>query len=112
MFDYKKFGFIEDNDKSKMIGILKDKISLKHVSIDAYISSPYALILRSAEDSLEVDVQNERVIARRCGKDRTNVINVPMDCIDNVYFKFTEDCKCRMVFSVQNINYSVWAQVC
>lgn len=112
MFDYEKYGFISDNDKSKITGILKNKINLEHVSIDAYISDPYALILRSAEDSLEADLQNERVIVRRRGKDRTNIMNVPIENVTNVHFKFTEDCKCRMVFSVRNISYNVIASVC
>ena len=112
MFDYEKYGFISDYDKSKIIDMLKDKINLEHVSIDAYISNPYALILRSAEDSLEADMQNGRVIVRRRGKDRTNIMNVPIESVGNIYFKFTEDCKCRMFFAVKDINYSVMANVC
>lgn len=112
MFDYKQNGFISDYDKSKIIGVLKNKINLNDVHIDAYTANPYALILRSAEDSLEADIQNERIVVRRRGEDRTSIMNVPIDSIGNVYFKFTEDCKCRMFFSVQNISYSVLADVC
>lgn len=112
MFDYEKYGYTKDNDKSKIICILKDKIDLETVSIDAYLAKPYTLILRSAEDSLTADMENERVVVKRNGKDRTSIMNVPIENVDNIYFKFTEDSKCRMFFTVRNICYSVMANVC
>lgn len=112
MFDYEKYGFIEDTDKTEIARILKEEISLRSVYIDAYLDNPYMLILRSAEDSLIADMVNERVVVKRRGKGGANIMNVPIDKVDNVYLKFTEDCKCRMFFTVRNICYSVMADVC
>lgn len=112
MFDYEKYGYIKDKDKSKITRVLKDKIELETVSIDAYLADPYMLILRSAEDSLTADIEDERVIVKRNGKDNTNIMNLPIRSVDNVYFKFTDDSKCRMFFTIKNICYSVMADVC
>lgn len=112
MFDYEEHGFIADNDKSKIKSILKNKIKLDSVCIDAYLINPYMLVLRSAEDSLAANIKGDRVIVRRRGEDRTSIMNVPIENVDNVYFKFTEDCKCRLFFTVRNVNYSVMADVC
>lgn len=112
MFDFEKYGFIADNDKDKIANILKNKIKLNDVYIDAYVPKPYALILRSEENSLAVMMKGDRVLVRRRGEDRTSIMNVPLSDIDNIYFKFTEDCKCRMFFTVRNINYSIMADVC
>jgi len=111
MFDYEKHGYIKDNDKSKITSILKDRINLEDVCIDAYLSNPYMLILRSSEDSLSADIQNERVVVKRRGEGGANIMNVPIENVDNLHFKFTEDLKCRLFFTVRNVNYSVTGNV-
>lgn len=85
---------------------------LANVSIDAYMLNPYIFVLRSTEKSLTAYIDDERIIMRRNGKHKTTVVNVPCDSVEDVRVKLTEDYKYRVSFNVNNVCYSVFAEVC
>ena len=99
-------------DKSEIIDILRDDLHLANVSIDAYMLNPYIFVLRSTEKSLTAYVDDERIIMRRNDKHKTNVVNIPCDSVEDVRVKLTEDYKYRVSFNVNNVCYSVFAEVC
>lgn len=103
---------LDHTDKSIIMDVLKDSMRLRAVSIDAYMTDPYIFVLRSTENSLVAAVENDRIILRRNDEHKTSVMNVPCNCVRDIQYKLMEDCKCRLLFSVSNIWYSVFAELC
>lgn len=111
MFDYERYGF-KCGGKSELGKILENKLNLKSVHIDTYIASPYIFLLRSAENKVTAAIENDRVVIRRNDRNNTTISNVPFDVVEDVRFKFMEDCRFQAFFTIFNICYRIIAEVC
>ena len=111
MLDYERYGF-KDGGKSELGKILRNNLNLRSVHIDTYIANPYIFLLRSVEGGVTAAIEDDRVVVRKDDSDKTTVSNIPFDVVENVKFKFMEDCRFQMFFTVCNICYRVIAELC
>ena len=106
------FGFIKENDSTRLKEMIKNKDKLKEVHIDVYQENPlqysnsFMLLLRASENNASILVDNDRLIFKRNDKQGTHFMNVLISKITECFSKICEDYS-EFILNIQNIYYRV-----
>lgn len=108
-----KFGLTKDENNLKLKEVLKHDFKLNEIHIDVYsdnplISSttPFMLLLRTIENNVIVDNDNERLILKRNDMYQTYFLNILFSTITECYYK-NSDGFSEFILNIQNIYYRV-----
>lgn len=107
-----KFGFVKEEDNSRLIEMIKNKTKLKEVHIDTYpdnpftSSEPHMLLLRTVEKEAWILVEDDRLIFKRSDAYETLFVNVLISKIKECFSKITDDYS-EYILNVQNIYYRI-----
>lgn len=107
-----KFGFVKDENNLKLKEVLKNNIKLKEVHIDIYPENPlisptsFMLLLRTIEKDAIIYNDNNRLILKKCDKNKTHIINVLFSKITECFSK-TTDSYFEFILNIQNIWYKI-----
>lgn len=108
MNELEKYGFVADKNKVELNHVLNNGVFSK-VHIDLYISSPYMLLSRIVDKDVESSIENNRTIIKR--KDKTVLIDILLECIDECFVKKYSDILYSFVFKIHNICYKLLVAV-
>ena len=109
-----KFGFIKDENNTKLNEIFKDNIKLKEIHIDVYptnplisSSTPFTLLLRTIEKKMIVKNSGNRLVLKKV-VDRydTYFMNVLLSDITECYYNGS-DGYYEFILNIQNIYYRI-----
>ena len=112
-----KFGFIKEDNDSRLRQMIDSKDKLKEVQIkemyiDTYSENPFAspssfsLLLRTSEKNATISVNEDRLIFKRNDKHGTHFMNVLISKISECYSKIGEDYS-EFILNIQNIYYKI-----
>lgn len=113
--DMIKFGFIEDENNSKLKEVFKNASVFKEIHMDIYnanpiVSSlePFMLLLRTIEKNAKVKIDDEenRLILSRNDRFGTYFINVLFSQIQECYYKYNY-ISVEFILNIQNIWYRI-----
>lgn len=106
-----KFGLIEN--KLKLKEMFKDNTKLKEIHIDIYpdnpliaSSMPFILLLRTIEERVMVENNDDRFIIKRNDRFNTHIINILFSEIEECYYKILDRCF-EFILKIQNIYYRI-----
>lgn len=106
------FGFIKDENNLRLKEVLKDNVKLKEVYIDIYPENPlispisFMLLLRTIEKDVTIYNDNNRLILKKCDKNKTHIVNILFSKITECFFKIT-DSHSEFILNIQNIYYKI-----
>ena len=107
-----KYGFVNEEDYSKLIEIIRNTNRLREVHIDAYPENPlfssdsHMLLLRTVEKNARILVEDDRLILKRDDIYGTYFVNVLISKIKECFSKMTGDCD-EYILNIQNIYYKI-----
>lgn len=107
-----KFGFIKDENNSRLKEVFQSNSKLKEVYIDIYPSNPmvssndFELLLRAQDDNVVTLNDNNRLILKKCNKYETHILNILFSSIYDCYVKGDVN-YCELILNVQNIYYKI-----
>ena len=107
-----KFGFVKDENNSKLKEVLKDNEKLKEVHIDIYsenplISSvPFMLLLRTSEKDAMVSNDGDRVILKKNDGYETHFMNVLFSKMSESFINISDGYS-ESIVKIQNIYYRI-----
>lgn len=101
------YGFVRDKDLSELNGIIGRRV-FERLHIDTYLEKPYALLLRSIENSAVASIVKDRIVIHKNDRSNTSILNIPIVSIDNCLTKWYGDSKCEVMFTVHNITYKIF----
>lgn len=107
-----KFGFIKEDNNSRLIEMIKNKTNLKEVHIDTYPENPLScsssntLLLRTTEKNASVLIEGGRLIFKKNDAYETLFVNVLISKIKECFFKMSDDYS-ELILNVQNIYYRI-----
>lgn len=107
-----KFGFVKEEDDSRLVEMIKNKTKIKEVHIDTYpenpliSSSPFVLLLRASEKNVVITIEDERLIFKKGDKYETYFMNVLISRITECFSKICEDYS-EFILNIQNIYYRI-----
>lgn len=109
-----KFGLTKDVDNLKLKEVLKHDFKLNEIHIDVYLdnplissTNPFMLLLRTIENNVIVDNDNERLILKRNDMYQTYLLNILFSTITECYYKKSSECCSEFILNVQNIYYRI-----
>ena len=109
-----KFGFVKDENNTKLNEVFKNDIKLKEIHIDVYptnplISSsiPHMLLLRTIQNKMFVKNSGNRLVLKKSidGYD-TYFMNILLSEIKECYYKGSDDFF-EFILNIQNIYYRI-----
>ena len=107
-----KYGFVAEEDYSRIIEIIKNTTRLKEVHIDTYPDNPlvssssHMLLLRTVEKNTRILVEDNRLVFRKGDVYGTLFVNVLISKIKECFSKITEDYS-EYILNIQNIYYRI-----
>ena len=112
--DTLKFGFVKDENNSKLKEVFKNNSKLKEIHIDIYLENPLAtctksfmLLLRTIEKGMIISNDDNRLILKKnIDRFNTNFMNIPFSEITECYCKVSDGCS-EFIINVQNIYYKI-----
>ena len=109
-----KFGFVKDEQNTRLNETFRDNIKLKEIHIDIYpanplvpSSLPYMLLSRTIEKKMLVKNSGNRLVLKKNidGYD-TYFMNVLFSAIKECYYKYS-DGFFEFILNIQNIYYKI-----
>lgn len=107
-----EFGFVREENDSRLKEMIKTKTKLKEVHIDIYpenpliFSNPFLLLLRTSENNATISIDGDRLIFKRNDKHGTHFMNVLISKITECFSKISEGYS-EFILNVQNIYYKI-----
>lgn len=108
-----KFGLTKDVDNLKLKEVLKHDFKLNEIHIDVYLdnplissTNPFMLLLRTIENNVIVDNDNERLILKRNDMYQTYFLNILFSTITECYYKKSNGFS-EFILNIQNIYYRI-----
>lgn len=102
MSKLERYGFAVDKYKSELNLMFQNK-DMKEVHMDVYMNDPYMLLSRVKESKVKSSLENGRMVLRR--KDKTAIMNVVFDSIEECMVKQYAPSHYQIVFKVHNVSY-------
>lgn len=103
-----KYGFVADNDKTKIKNIFNNN-KFNNLHIEIYSNSPYMLLLRAVESNVLTEVKDGRIIAgTKSNEGITTVLNILLENIDRCFIKQYDDTRYEIVFSLLGLQYKMF----
>ena len=108
-----KYGFVVEEDYSKLIEVIKNTTRLKNVHIDTYAENPllpsnsHMLLLRAVEKNIEILVEGDRLIFKRNDLYGTHFVNVLISKIKECFSKRVSENYDEYILNIQNIYYRI-----
>ena len=109
---FMKFGFIKEENDSRLKEMIMNKNKLKEVHIDAYSnnplvsSTPFMLLLRASEKNVMISIDGDRLVFKKNDKYETHLMNVLISKITECFSKIGEDYS-EFILNIQNIYYRI-----
>lgn len=109
---FMKFGFVKEENGSRLIEMIKNKTKLKEVHIDTYPDNPFvsadsfSLLLRTTEKNATILIDNDRLVLRRDDVCKTYFMNVLISKITECFSKISETYS-EFILNIQNIYYRI-----
>lgn len=107
-----KFGFVKDEDNSKLNEVFKNDSKLKEVHIDIYSDNPissateFMLLLRLFENNTIVSNDGDRLVLKKNDINKTHLMNVLCSKITECFAKISEGYS-EFILNIQNIYYKI-----
>ena len=109
-----KFGFVKDENNSKLKEVFKDNIKIKRIHIDVctenpFVSSstPFMLLLRTIENNALVSNDDHRLVLKMDDGFKTYFMNILFSEIKECYYESVDNRSFEFVLNVQNLFYRI-----
>lgn len=102
---YEKHNFKSDNDMSEFNQIFSN--NKVDVHIDTYIDKPYIMIARIIENGVSPLIENGRFILRKKDRNKTVLVNLPLEDIEDCATKMYAESHYQVLFKVCNVCYKM-----
>ena len=102
MSKLERYGFVVDKCKSELNLMFQNK-NINEVHMDVYMNDPYMLLSRVKESKVKSSFENGGIVLRR--KDKTVIMNLVFDSIEECVVKQYAPSHYQIVFKVHNVSY-------
>ena len=101
-----KYSFVADKTKATFSRIFGDN-KFKTFHIEAYSINPYILFSRIVEKNVNTVINDGRFTAQKNDKYNTNIVDIPLEYIDDCIIKQHNDLLYEIIFAIYNTYYKI-----